>query len=158
MAKYKLSLKLSNGNTVDADGTIDIPSGGATTWYSHTISVTNSGSSAIVVNFTLPFADEINTRAKFVSLINSLTANGSKQIVAKGSYTPNIVGNPQMWYTLDNIVRADIMEALAIAILTLQFIDVGLTNNNIVLSKTSAAMPIINASFADSVVAIPTSI
>lgn len=156
MAKYKLSLKLSNGNTVDASGTIDIPT--PTVWYSHTISVTNSGSSAIVVNFTLPFADEINTRAKFVSLINSLTANGSKQIVAKGSYTPNIVGNPQMWYTLDNIVRANIMEALAIATLTLQFIDVGLTNNNIVLSKTSATMPIINASFADSVVAIPTSI
>lgn len=132
--------------------------GEAATWYSHTISVTNSGSYAIVVNFTLPFADQINTRDKFVSLINSLTENGSKQIVAKGSYTQNIAGNPTMWYVLDNIVRVDIMEALAIATLTLQFIDIAISNNNIVQDKASVAMPIINASFVDSVVAIPTSI
>ena len=130
--------------------------GGAATWYSHTISVTNSGSYAIVVNFSLPFADEINTRDKFVSLIQALTENGSKQIVAKGSYTPNNTGD--MWYVLDSIANASYMAALAIGTLSLYFLDIAISNGKIVQKKVSIAMPIINASFADSVVAIPTSI
>lgn len=132
MAKYKLSLKLSNGNTVEASGTIDIPmpsgnptedsvvvvdatgatsykavselggsGGGATTWYSHTVMIT-SVNTYTVLNFMLPFADEINTANKFISLINKLTKDGTKTFKANGTHVPNInaLNASKQYYTV----------------------------------------------------------
>lgn len=188
MAKYKLSLKLSNNQTIEAEGTIDIPKpsgnptedsvvvvgstgatsyksvselggsgGGATTWYSHTIMIT-SGNTYTILNFTLPFADEIFIPDKFISLINKLTKDGTRTFKANGTHIPNYnaLNASKQYYTVYTI--GGLVTKLNKTYLTGSCLQPTLVDDQVITRSSVMMVNITEGILADHVADLPTSI
>lgn len=131
--------------------------GGATTWYSHTVMIT-SGNTYTVLNFTLPFADEINTADKFISLINKLTKDGTKTFKANGTHVPNnnALNASKQYYTV--YIIGGLTTMLNKTYLNGSCLQPTLVDDQVITMSSVMMANITEGIFADQVADLPTSI
>lgn len=131
--------------------------GGATTWYNHTVMIT-SGNTYTVLNFTLPFADEINTADKFISLINKLTKNNTKTFKANGTHVPNnnALSASKQYYTV--YIIGGLATMLNKTYLNGSCLQPTFVDDQVITMSSAMMVNITEGIFADKVADLPTSI